>query len=262
MSQNESPNFEYLQNELLIGSWEKLQGFNEQTLDKTISVFGIGGSGSPMVLTLTRMGFKRIILVDKDVVEKKNLTRQVLYGKKDVGKTKTSAALDNLQAYHSIQSEFEVHQLDITTHTELVEDIIRRSDFVFNLVDNDIALYMVSKAARAFRKPAIYFGTGVVGGMTSCMMFQEPEHGACIPCIFGLPVDFESLSRNFSNKKHGVTASWYPTPALGAAFSAVFMLKSLLNLKVEHNFIITSLYSLEVDKLTMRSKDGCAICGK
>jgi len=255
-------NYEYLQNQLQIGNWSYLKGFDEQLLDKTISVFGIGGSGSPMVLNLTRMGFKNIILVDKDTVEKKNLTRQVLYGVKDVGNEKTKAALENLNSYHTFQSAYEAHQMDIIETLDKTEAIIQKSDFVFNLVYNDIALYHISAICRKFQKACIYFGTGVVARMTSTVMYQAPDNGICIPCMHGLPTDLKEITHQFKNKKYGVTPSWYPTPALGSAFSAVILIKSLLQLPIKHNFIITSLYAISVEKLHQIGDDDCRICSK
>ena len=252
---------EILQNQLQIGFWKELSGFDEKMLDKTISVFGIGGSGSPLVLTLVRMGFRRIILIDKDVVEAKNLTRQVLYSLGDIGLPKPDAARRQLELNHSFQSEFETYHMDIILNLDKTEAIIQKSDFVFNLVDNEVALYHVSRLSRKHKKASIFFGTGVIAGMTSMMLYQPSESGACHACLKGLPTDLKEIQQLQANRKLGITPSWYPTPALGAAFATVILVKSLLGKKISVNYFLTSLFAIEVDKLQMSGKAECRICG-
>lgn len=53
-------------------------------------VFGVGAIGSNLVDHLTRMGFKKIAVFDKDRVEKDNIYNQV-YDRKEVGKLKVEA---------------------------------------------------------------------------------------------------------------------------------------------------------------------------
>lgn len=40
-------------------------------------------------MSLARLGVKKLILVDKDVVDTSNLNRQILFSKDQVGKLKT-----------------------------------------------------------------------------------------------------------------------------------------------------------------------------
>ena len=258
---NEIENYEYLQNQLRIGNWKLLSEFDEKLLEHPIAIFGIGGSGSPMALTLVRMGFRKVVLIDKDIVEKKNLTRQVLYSKDDIGKDKTVAAKHNLEKYHSFQTSIEVYQIDINNELDIVEKIINEVNFVFNLVDNDIALYHVAKMSRKLRKASIFFGTGIFAGMTSTLLYQDSKEGPCLACLRGFDTNFEELCEVYNKKNYGVTPSWYPTPSLGAAFAAVFLIKSLIGKSIAHNCITTSLYSFHVEKLRMNTKDGCKICG-
>lgn len=42
-------------------------------------ILGTGGLGCTIAMALCRLGVKKLIMVDKDVVEKSNLNRQVLF---------------------------------------------------------------------------------------------------------------------------------------------------------------------------------------
>ncbi len=49
---------------------------------------GIGGLGSVTMIALLRLGVKKIIIVDYDVVDNHNMNRQLMYSVKDIGKNK------------------------------------------------------------------------------------------------------------------------------------------------------------------------------
>lgn len=61
-------------------------------VDKTILIFGLGGVGGTSFISLVRSGFKKFIIVDKDVVEPSNLNRQLLFLSTDIGKDKVEVA--------------------------------------------------------------------------------------------------------------------------------------------------------------------------
>ena len=55
-------------------------------------LLGTGGLGCSVAIGLAWLGVKKMILIDKDVVEVHNLNRQILFTNKDVGKSKVEAA--------------------------------------------------------------------------------------------------------------------------------------------------------------------------
>src|SRR5665648_9030 len=61
---------------------------HEMLTNLTIGVVGLGSVGSIVAETLARMGIRKIILIDFDVIEKHNLDRIIGATKKDIGKLK------------------------------------------------------------------------------------------------------------------------------------------------------------------------------
>jgi len=51
----------------------------------------------------SRLGIKKIFLIDNDVVEVTNLNRQLLFSRDDVGRRKVDAAADTLK-HHTIDT--------------------------------------------------------------------------------------------------------------------------------------------------------------
>lgn len=66
--------------------------------ESSVTILGVGGTGSSVALSLAAMGVGRIRLADHDTVELSNLNRQLLYEDADVGRPKVTAAVDRLRA--------------------------------------------------------------------------------------------------------------------------------------------------------------------
>src|SRR5438874_11820347 len=62
-----------------------------------VLVIGTGGLGSPLALYLAAAGVGTLGLVDFDTVDVSNLQRQIIFGMKDVGRSKCQSAADKLR---------------------------------------------------------------------------------------------------------------------------------------------------------------------
>jgi len=62
---------------------------------------GVGGLGSIVMIALLRMGVKKIIIVDYDVVDNHNMNRQLMYSVKDIGNKKIDSAIKNSD-FHNV----------------------------------------------------------------------------------------------------------------------------------------------------------------
>jgi hypothetical protein len=77
-----------------------LQGADAIQTQKSISnakvaLIGMGGIGSWVSMGLIGAGFKELRLIDFDRIELSNLTRQILYTEKDVGRLKAEVAREH-----------------------------------------------------------------------------------------------------------------------------------------------------------------------
>lgn len=82
----------------------------------------------------SRLGIKRLYLVDMDVVDVSNLNRQVLFAKEDAGRRKVDAALDGL-ARHNLRTELMAVHLDAVLHWKKIVEMARQSTVIFNAID-------------------------------------------------------------------------------------------------------------------------------
>ncbi len=67
-------------------------GGQKKILKGKVLVIGAGGLGCPLILYLAYSGVGNLGIVDHDKIELSNLSRQVLFTRKDIGKYKTSVS--------------------------------------------------------------------------------------------------------------------------------------------------------------------------
>jgi hypothetical protein len=149
-------------NKILEAQTRTAQAFGDATTSQlgvlTIGVVGCSGTGSWVIEQLARLGVGRLILVDPDIVEKKNLNRIV-----------------NSSERHAQEGEFKVHALakilehhgtgtSVTTYPELifereVSDALGACDVLFGCVDSIEGRNFLNRIATFYSIP--YFDLGV-----------------------------------------------------------------------------------------------------
>ena len=76
----------------------RVAGWNQEKLMKsTVVVVGVGAIGCEVAKNLALMGIGKLILVDNDVIELSNLSRQMLFTDEDIGKPKATVAAEKLK---------------------------------------------------------------------------------------------------------------------------------------------------------------------
>ena len=108
-----------------------------------VLVVGAGGLGSPVLLYLAAAGIGTIGIIDHDRVDASNLQRQVLFGTKDIGKSKAQTAAQHLLGLNpNIQIVVYDHALNI----ENAMEIVAQYDIIADGTDNFPTRYLVNDA--------------------------------------------------------------------------------------------------------------------
>lgn len=152
-------------------------GVNGQQLlrDSTVLVVGLGGLGSVAAAYLAGAGIGRLILADRDRVETSNLQRQLLYRQSDVGRLKTEAARDQLQA---LNPEVEVVLRDADTWPAAVPEV----DLVLDCTDNFPARAAINAACVRARRPLVSGAAIRFEGQLA--VFDLRQGGPCYRCLY------------------------------------------------------------------------------
>ena len=136
-----------------------------------------GGLGSPALLYLAAAGVGTIGAADCDVVDFSNLQRQILHGRKDVGRNKTESAAETISRLNP-DTRLEMYG---AISEENIAETIASYDFVVEATDNFKAKYFINDACVRLGKP--YSHAGILGAYGQ-MMTYVPGQGPCFRCAF------------------------------------------------------------------------------
>ncbi len=144
----------------------------------SIVFVGVGAVGAAAAEAAARAGIGRITLVDRDVVEESNLSRQFLFDAEDAARVapKAEAAAARLgEIAPNLRARGVVADLD---HRN-ARKILSGHDLVFDGSDNFETRLLVSDAAQALRLPSLYAACVGEKGLVAASV---PGETPCLRC--------------------------------------------------------------------------------
>lgn len=173
----------------------------------TVTIVGVGGTGSSVAVQLARMGVKRLRLVDCDVIDASNVSRVYGSTRKDVGKPKVGVVKRHLESF----SKTKVTSLraDVTT-----DDVVRGlidSDILFGCTDNLASRAVLNDISLQYYIPLIdvgcridLAGEGMINQAIAKVQLVSPDD-ACMWCNGTLDGKL-ILQESFSDSEKGKLA--------------------------------------------------------
>ncbi len=142
----------------------------------TIMVVGAGAIGNELIKNLTLLGIGKILIYDMDAIENTNLTRSILYRRKDVGRYKAEVA-----AERAMEINPDVHAKAFISN--IIDDVglgvFRRMDVVLGGLDNREARLSINQSCYKVNRPWI---DGAIEALNGFARVFIPGHGACYEC--------------------------------------------------------------------------------
>lgn len=236
--------------------------------DSHVLIVGLGGIGSNVALAMAELGVGTIVGVDYDLVELRNLNRQVLYSTSRVGDRKADVAQSFIQSFNPnirfvaldqrINSESDIQQI--------IDDYT--IDFIFCLADkpNGYIDFWVNAACHHSGIP--YVG-GSIGGPIGTAYGVIPGQSACYQCEVDTDLDGHPELNEELNyvRQHDVQS---PNSALGPAcmFLAYFLSYEFLRHRLTLAPMLTTNQLFQVNFVTfaqtfhpMARRTNCSVCG-
>ena len=106
-----------------------------------VLVVGAGGLGCPLILYLAYSGVGNIGIVDHDKIELSNLSRQVLFKKKDIGKYKISVSK---KAIKKINQKINVEVFKEKINKKNINKIAKNYDIICDGTDNFKSRFLIN----------------------------------------------------------------------------------------------------------------------
>jgi molybdopterin-synthase adenylyltransferase len=157
---------------------KRIEWFDAEIISKSsIAVIGAGAIGNEVAKNLALSGFKKLTIVDFDIVERSNLARCVFFTEMDalqrVGKAECLA-----RAISSLAPGLEAKPISKRVE-DLPREFFERHDLIFGCLDNFNARIHVNAHSRAVAKP--YIDSGMQGTIGKVFV-SDPPDGPCLEC--------------------------------------------------------------------------------
>jgi molybdopterin-synthase adenylyltransferase len=155
----------------------------QRLLDSRVVLVGCGATGTVIASYLVRAGVGRLVVVDRDFVERNNLQRQVLFTDRDVEDALPKAVAAE-RALRAINPEIDVQGVVADVGPAGIESLLAGATLVMDGTDNFETRYLLNDACVKQVTPWIYSGAVGSRGMT---MTIRPGESACFRCVFPEP---------------------------------------------------------------------------
>ena len=179
---------------------------------KRVAVVGMGATGSVIASWLARAGVGHLSLLDRDLVERSNLQRQILYGEADLGRLKAEAAAERLR---EANPEVEIRAVVADLTSGNARELLSGFDLLCDGTDNFEARFLLNDLSIETGTPWIY--TGAIGAEAVVWPIHPPRT-ACLRCLIEEPPasgDVDTCdSAGVLGPAVGVAGSWAALEAL------------------------------------------------
>ena len=226
----------------------------ERLAAASVAVVGCGALGGVVALALARAGVGSLRLIDRDVPERSNLPRQMLFDEGDVvaGLPKAVAAARRLATMNSAaRYEPVVADLSAANASALLADV----DLIVDGTDNFEARFLVNELACRRGVPWVHGGAI---GAEGRVMAVIPGQTACLRCLVPVPPPPAALP---TCETAGIIG---PAALVVGAVEAAEAIKLLVNAadKSGHRLLVCDLWEnvWRTFDLSALAADGCPTC--
>jgi adenylyltransferase/sulfurtransferase len=213
-----------------------------------VAVVGVGGLGSVSSLYLALAGVGYLRLIDQDVLELKNLHRQILYSAADLAYPKVEAAVKRLETLNPL---VKVEAVAENVHAGNVERLLEGVDLVVDGLDNMGTRYLVN---RVCVKRGIPYVFGAAIGLEGNLSVFAPDT-PCLECV--LP----SLSDNdlMTCDTRGVIGA---TPGIIGSMQALEAIKVLTGMgtPLKGKLMICDFTDMSFATIDVAKRANCPAC--
>jgi adenylyltransferase/sulfurtransferase len=154
---------------------------DEALRSRRVVVVGLGATGSVIAPWLVRAGVGHVTLLDRDLVERGNLQRQLLYDEDCLGAPKAEAAAARL-ARANPEADLRPVVADLTSGN--ARELLSGFDLLCDGTDNFEARFLINDVSILTGTPWIY--AGAIGGEGIVWPIRPPRT-PCLRCLIEEP---------------------------------------------------------------------------
>lgn len=149
----------------------------QKLCDAKVAVIGVGGLGTVSSLYLALAGVGHLRLIDQDIVEMRNLHRQILYSTDDLDYPKAEVAAKRLTKLNPL---VRVEPISENVHAGNFERLVSGVDLVVDGLDNMATRYLINRACAKMKIPYVF---GAAIGIEGNLSVFSPPETPCLECV-------------------------------------------------------------------------------
>lgn len=210
---------------------------------------GAGALGHSAAIYLAASGIGKIRIFDHDIVEESNLSRQIFFSYKDIGKQKAETLAKYIKKLHP---DVKVGYCNKKFSKELGDTFFNGYHFIVNASDNFKARHDINSTSLELGIP--WFDMGVLKTQGHFCYFN-PGYG-CYECLFP-----EIKDQNNNCSHEGVLS---PICGIMGSFAANEIIKAILEQRAKNinQFITFNFLTNEFKKFYWQKNYDCLLCSK
>ena len=151
----------------------------KKLLKSNVLIVGAGGLGSPIAIYLAALGVGNIGIIDKDIVETSNLSRQIIFSNNDVKKNKSSIAINKLK---KINPDIQLKSFQKKLTRINIDKIAKSFDIVVDGSDNFQTRFLINDYCLKNKKILVSGAINRFDGQVYTFNFSK-EKSPCLRCF-------------------------------------------------------------------------------
>ena len=160
----------------------------KKIFNSKILIIGAGGLGCPLILYLAYSGVGNLGIVDDDKIELSNLSRQVLFTKKDLGKFKVMVSKKFIK---KINKKIKVKTFTKKISEKNIDNIAKKYDFICDGTDNFKSRLLINDYCIKNKKVLISSAISKYDGQVFNFDFRKKS--PCLRCFMPkAPIEAQS----------------------------------------------------------------------
>ena len=158
----------------------------KKLLRSSVLIVGAGGLGSPIAIYLAAIGIGNIGIIDKDIVEISNLSRQIIFANNDVKKKKSSIAISKLKKLNP-DIQLKSYQKKLTKKN--VDKIAKNFEVIVDGSDNFRTRFLINDYCLENKKILVSGAINRFDGQVYTFNFSK-EKSPCLRCFMpNIPIN-------------------------------------------------------------------------
>lgn len=220
----------------------------EELGKKSVVIVGIGGLGSTIVNFLTRMGIKKLTIIDGDKVKLQDLHRQIMYDEGNIGESKVQVAKKKLKKVDSSVQVKAFEKRLVSKNSDLIEG----SDLIMDGSDNMETRYLLNRISYDKNTPWIYGSCTGTRGMSFNIIPQETP---CFKCL----ISSSPLSEDLEKPEDMGTLN--TTVSTVGLYQVTQAIKILLDKDYNKRLFFMDMWEGRFEFINVEKGENCDVCG-